>query len=358
MNSNSDNGEHPEKGALGITKDSETTSPDQPEMMDRAAAFTILGLKETSDAYAVDNRFWQLTKRFRAEKNDEKLLEVTKAYEVASGRAAEKQIEQIAEDTSSKFFGKSTRQWKLFFYYAWWKILLAVLCAVIGVSLAYQMITGGNYDIKVVSIGHFSMDNTFLTDYSVDVLGYKKPYITFADLIVDGSDTQNSATIYGAASAAAFLGIDPDVVIFDAKTLPYYLSAVVDMDAYYETLRQTLPKELLDRIKPVTCTVKQYRELIAEEGEEIVLSLGDEDTHIYGLQISDPELIAALGYSNSWATQKASLVFSVSCTSTDMVKAQNFITAIIENQNQIAADYQKALSTDVTSGSDPVTEIT
>lgn len=358
MNSNSDNGEHPEKDALGITKDTSTVSPGQPEQMDRAAAFVILGLKETADAYAVDNRFWQLTKRFRSEKNEQKLLEVTKAYEVASGRAAEKQVEQVAEDQSPKFFGKSNRQWKVFFYYTWWKILLAVFCVVVVVSLAYQMITGGNYDIKIVSIGHFSMDNTNLTNYSVDVLGYQNPYISSADLVADGSEAENSVTMYGAASAAAFLGIDPDVIIFDATTLPYYLSSIVNMDAYYETLRQTLPKELLDKITPVTCTIQKYKELIAEEDEEIVLSPGDEVEHIYGLQISDPVLIAALGYSNEWASQKASLVFSVSSNSTDVVRAQDFITAIIENQDQIAADYQKTLSIDEPVTSEPATQTT
>ena len=89
--------------------------------MDRSAALKALGLPGTANAYAVDNRFWQLTKRYRAEKNDEKLKEVTDAYDVASGRAAEKDAEIKEYQSSKKFLGKTNAQWKVYFYYTWWK---------------------------------------------------------------------------------------------------------------------------------------------------------------------------------------------------------------------------------------------
>ena len=356
MNNNDNYGEHPEKGAPGALPESNPDILVQKVIMDRTAAFEILGLKENANAYAVDNRFWQLTKRYRAEKNEEKLRAVTEAYEIASGRAVQKQVEQITEEHSRKFFGKSTRQWKVYFYYTWWKILALILCIALGGTLVYQMITGGNYGIKVVSIGHFYMDNSFLTDYTEDELGYTKPYITSADLIADGSEAESNATVYGAASAAAFLGINPDVIIFDAKTMPYYLGIIVDMDACYQSLQETLPKILLDKIEPVTCTMRQYKELIAEEDEKVEFSPDDEVEHIYGLKISDPELIKALGYSNEWTQEKDSLVFSISATSKDMSKAQDFITAIMRNQNMILEEYKisvESAAADSTTVSDP-----
>lgn len=328
-----------------------TNSSNQSEKMDRSSALEILGLDEKANAYAIDNRFWQLTKRYRAEKNDDKLKSVTAAYEVASGRAAERQAEQIVDNQGKKFFGKSMRQWKVYFYYSWWKILALLLCVFLGGSLAYQMITGGNYDIKVVSIGHFAVDNTFLTDYSVDKLGYKKPYITSADLVIDGSEAENNATIYGAAAAASFLGIEPDVIIFDAKTFPYYLTTVTDLDSFYTYLQGNLPQVLLDQITPVTSTMKQYKELTAEEGDEVLFSPDDEVEHVFGLQISDPELIHALGYTNEWMSQKDSLIFSISATSKDITKAEAFITSILRNQNIIAQEYEAANSSDTESTS-------
>ena len=351
MDKNTGNGEHPEKDALVIESDrkidtsadtsadmsNDLSAADQP--MDRAAALAVLGLSETANAYAVDNRFWQLTKRYRAEKNDEKLKEVTDAYEVASGRAAARKVEQIAEDRSKKIFGKSTRQWKVFFYYSWWKIIAVLVCAVLAGSLAYQMITGGNYDIKIVSIGHFSMDNTFMSKYTTDKLGYKNPYITYANLVIDGSEAESNATVYGAASAASFLSANPDVIIFDSKTMPYYLGVINNLDSYYEALQQSLPQVLLDKIKPVRCTMKQYIELTTEEGETPVYSSDDEIEHIYGLEITDPELIKALGYINEWASEKDSLVFCISTSSEDTAKAENFITAILKSQNSIVEEY-------------------
>lgn len=346
MNNKANYGEHSEKDAPGAVTEMNPDFSVPEKTMDHAAAFEILGLKETANAYVVDNRFWQLTKRYRAEKNEEKLKEVTEAYEIASGRAARKQVELITEEHSKKFFGKSTRQWNVYFYYTWWKILALILCIAVGCTLVYQMITGGNYGIKIVSIGHFNMDNTYLTNYTEDELGFPKPYITYADLIVDGSEADSNATVYGAASAAAFLGINPDVVIFDAKTMPYYLGIIVDMDSYYKSLQETLPRVLLDKIEPVTCSLRQYKELTAEEDEKTEYGPDDEVEHIYGLKISDPELISALGYSNEWTSQEASLVFSISATSTDMSKAQNFITAIMRNQNVILEEYKAAAESD------------
>ncbi|MEI8200912.1 MAG: hypothetical protein WCG21_12690 [Eubacteriales bacterium] len=328
-----------------------TDFSNQSEKMDRSSALEILGLNETANAYAVDNRFWQLTKRYRAEKNDEKLKLVTAAYEVASGRAAERQAEQIVDNQGKKFLGKSIRQWKVSLYYSWWKILALILCVFLGGSLVYQMITGGNYDIKVVSIGHFAVDNTFFTDYSVDKLGYKKPYITSADLVIDGSEAENNATIYGAAAAASFLGIEPDVIIFDAKTMPYYLTTVTDLDSFYAYLQENLPQVFLDQITPVTGTMKQYKELTAEEGDQVLFSPDDEVEHVYGLQISDPGLIHALGYTNEWMSQKDSLVFSIGATSKDITKAEAFIESILRDQNIIAQEYQAADSSDTESTS-------
>jgi len=59
-------------------------------VMDRAEALSVLHLDEKANAYAIDERFWQLTKRYRREKNDEMLAQITAAYDVASGRFAQK----------------------------------------------------------------------------------------------------------------------------------------------------------------------------------------------------------------------------------------------------------------------------
>ena len=323
----------------------------QSEKMDRSSALAILGLDEKANAYAIDNRFWQLTKRYRAEKNDDKLKSVTAAYEVASGRAAKRQAEQVVDNKGKKVFGKSMRQWRVYFYYTWWKILAILLCVLLGGSLIYQVITGGNYDIKVVSIGHFAMDNTFLTNYSTDKLGYKKPYITSADLVIDGSEAQNNATIYGSAAAASFLSIEPDVIIFDNKTMPYYLPTITSLDSFYAYLQENLPKVLLDQVTPVKSTMKQYKELTAEEGEEVLISPDDENEQIYGLNISSPELIHALGYTNEWISEKDSLVFTICASTADMTRAEGFIMSILKNQNIIAQEYETANSPDVRSTS-------
>ncbi len=360
MKNNPDGGTHPEKGEGRSFSGKSSNQPDSdvsevsegfPEHLDRAAAFAILGLDETANAYAVDNRFWQLTKRYRAENNAAKLEEVTAAYEVASGRAAEKLAEQIADKQSKKYFGKSAPQWKVYFYYTWWKILSVVVGLILIGSFVWQIFNGGNYDISIVGVGHFSMDNTYLTKYAKEELGCKNPYITSSDLIADGSEPQSSATVYGPATAAAFLSANPDVIITDARTMPYYLPSLGNMDNFYSSLTETLPDTLLDKITPVYYSVKQYQELTAEEGDEISVNPEDAQEHIYGLQIDDPSFYAALGFLDYWAAQEHTLVFSVSANSLDAVRAENFILSIMQNLNKIIDEYNAAVEADTTEAS-------
>jgi len=339
MNNQSDNQRHSQRGACRAVSEVNAAEAQPSDLMDRASAFAVLGLAETANAYAVDNRFWQLTKRFRMEKNDAKLKEVTEAYEVASGRAAVKEAEKIVEDKSKKVFGKSVRQWKVYFYYTWWKIFLVLLCVVLTGAFLMQVFFGKDYDIKIVSIGHFAMDNTILDKYLTEEFEYTNPYLTYADVIVDASEEQSNATVYGPASAMTFLSLDPEVIIFDAKTLPYYTPYVMNLNSYYQSLQETLPEGILNKITPVTCSMEQFYKLTDEEGDETPVTGEDEIEYICGIKISDPELIYALGYVNEWSTAKDSLVFTIGSACEDPSKAEEFITAVLLNQDEFIEEY-------------------
>jgi len=294
----------------------------------------VLGLPETANAYAVDNRFWQLTKRYRAEKNDAKLKEITDAYEVASGRAAEKTAEIEEYQSSKKFLGKTSAQWKVYFYYTWWKYLLLVVLVAGVFSVGYRILFTKDSDFSVVSIGHFSVDTSYVEDYA-KTLGYENPYITAADVLVDNSEALNNSTMYGTAAASTYLSVNPDVIILDSKTMPYYIGYLRNLDDYYVTLKEVLPAALFEKIEPVRYSIKEYNELLAEEDETPEYTSGDEISHIYGLRIKDETLFDALGYTSEWTVEDKSLVIGFSVTTKRLSDAENFFESLMRDEAEL-----------------------
>jgi len=328
-----------------------TEPTEQDRESKRAEALTVLGLDSTANSYVIDNRFWQLTKRYRMEKNTEKLSEITKAYDIASGRAEEKKTEETLQQTSGKIFGKTAAQWKVHFYYSWWKYLAVIFTIILAIFLGRQIFFGKTYDIKIVSLGHMTMDNSFVDGYVRSKLDYTNPFITYADLIIDESDNQTTSTLYGPAAASSFLAVNPDVLIFDARTMPYYLPYLHPLDSYYEELKDSVPKALLDKITPIRMSMTDYYALAAAQNTEFsdskstTASEDDSITHIYGFQTSDPDLIQAMGYKNLWSKDKPSLVFTICSTSKHITRAEDFITLILMNQSKIVSDYDAKTGT-------------
>lgn len=330
--------------------DSEDSTLPQPEsagatetaaVMDRPAALAILGLPKTANAYAIDNRFWQLTKRYRAEKNDGKLKEITEAYDVASGRAAEKAAEIEEFQSSPKFLGKTNAQWKVYFYYTWWKYLLLVVLVAAVISVGYRILFTKDNDFSAVSIGHFSVDTTYVENYAKS-LGYENPYITAADVLVDNSEGQSNSTMYGTAAASTYLSVNPDVIIMDSKTMPYYTGYLRNLDDYYVTLKEILPTALFEKIEPVRYSMKEYYELTAEEDETPEYTAEDETSHIYGLIIKDDKLFTALGYTSEWTVKDETLVFGISSTSERLSEAENFFESLLKEESKLVLTYEEA----------------
>lgn len=311
--------------------------------MDRSAALKALGLPGTANAYAVDNRFWQLTKRYRAEKNDEKLKEVTDAYDVASGRAAEKDAEIKEYQSSKKFLGKTNAQWKVYFYYTWWKYLLAVVLVAAVFSVGYRILFTKDNDFSAVSIGHFSVDTTYLEDYA-KTLGYENPYITAADVLVDESEGQSNSTMYGTAAASTYLAVNPDIIILDSRTMPYYLGYLRNLDDYYVTLKEILPAALFEKIEPIRYSMKEYYELTAEEDETPEYTSEDEVSHIYGFLIKEKKLFDALGYTSAWTVEDKTLVIGFSATSKRLSDAENFFESLLKDESALVLAYEEAVA--------------
>jgi len=78
--------------------------------------------------------------------------------------------------------------------------------------------------------------------------------------------------------------------------------------------------------------MEDYYALFSEEDlNGYVLTTEDKTDHVYGLEITDPEIIAALGYVNNWSEKDPSLVIGVSNISDDKKTAEDFIFSLLDN---------------------------
>lgn len=309
--------------------------------MDHKSAMAYFGLIETANAYELDQKYWQQIKKYRVDpkKNHDKLEEINQVYYIASGRKSEEKQKEILRSKEKKLFGKTLDDWKVHFYYGWWKYVLAVVVAVIAFFLIRQIFFVQRSDFRIVSLGHFEKTQNDLSGYLKDNLGYKEPEIANVDIIMDKSENGSMDTIYSSMSAAALLSVEADVIMTDISTMPYFLSYLAPMDDFYASLCETLSEEQLSVIVPVYYSTIQYYDLPVDEGaiiETPTITSEDYESHIYGLMILDPDAIESLGYVNQWRLRIPSMVFSVSVTSKNEEASQAAIRSILSNETIIS----------------------
>ena len=125
--------------------------------MTREQAIEYLGLPADADSTAIDDKFYQLAKRYRKstdEDAEQKLADLSAAYNIASGRRDEEEQRELAHDQAKKIFGKTAEDWKTFFGYNWIKFVLGAGLIVFIISLVNFFTQGGN-SCTVISFGNF-----------------------------------------------------------------------------------------------------------------------------------------------------------------------------------------------------------
>lgn len=240
---------------------------------------------------------------------------------------------------AKKIFGKTITDWKVHFYYDWWKYVAAVVIAVILVFLIRQIFFTQRNDFRIVSLGHFEKTEDFLSAYIIDNSRYVAPEVANVDIIMDKSETASMETIYSPLSAAALLSVKADIIITDISTMPYYLSYLAPMDDFYASLCETLSEEQLSVIVPVYYSQVQVYDLPVEDegiGEPPTIIPEDYERHIYGLMILDPDAIESLGYVNLWRFRIPSMVFSVSVTAKSEEASKEVIRSILSDETIIS----------------------
>lgn len=299
--------------------------------MTQEQAYKFIGFDEPCDRDTLDDKYWKLSKRYRTEENaDQKLADLTAAYEIATGEAQKRKEILEARALEKKYFKKTKGEWKLWFSYTWyWFIIIPVVIAVCC-SLLYTMFIRDDYDVTIVGVGHFALSTEINESFLTDSLGYSNPYLNTVDVVYSNEEYQTNGTYSELAASAVFSSI-PNVVITDRSTVDYYYDNLMDLTEFYELCEQKLPGEVFDNITPIYCTqvdsyaaIMNYQISIGMTYEEPTQELSTEPI-IIGIEITNPEYLEAMGYDSYWEDPEEGIVFSIYSDTQDMDISENVI---------------------------------
>ena len=288
--------------------------------MTKAQALEYMGLKPDANDFLIDEKYWQLSKRYRSEEGDngQKLADLTAAYDIATGRRDSREEALKIRENSKKFLGKTGAEWKNHFAYTWYLYILGIVLIIAGCNLFYNIFIKPRYDCGIVSIGHFDItDDTYFDTILTDRLDFDNPYISYVNVVVP-NDQGETGTAYEDQSATTALLTRPNIIVTDSHTAPYYYDQLVDLSDLYIRLAGILSASDYAKITPVYCSENQFHHLSDNYVEGLFIGEeGDSDENNYstkqvmiGLMIEEADIIEQMGYDTLW-DDAPNLVFCI-----------------------------------------------
>lgn len=325
------------EAALAMIKNSgDITASEEVLAMTKAEAIEYLGLPANSNDFAIDDKFWKLTKNLRGDNTPssrQKIADLSAAYDIATGKRDERKHKEEIRNSEPKFLGKTGDEWRTYFSYTWYKFLIAAFLIFVAGNLAYDAFIKPRVDSSVIALGHFSNDSMYIEDFLTVQMGFENPTFTTIDIVVpnDQGQVQNA---YADQSASTLMLSCPNVLIFDEQTATYYYSEVLDMTSIYELCRDSLSADQFSKLRPVYCSEREAMEIIAEyeanygaelRENEMDMSTFDDTLVMIGIEITDEDAINKLGFSSGWPDSDPTLVFSVYNQTMDYHDSENIL---------------------------------
>lgn len=305
-------------------------------------ALAFMGLPSDANTYAIDEKFWQMSKNIRHEGGDDcdaKLDELSEVYDIASGRRGSRDRALAARNRKKQFFGKTAGEWKTHFSYAWPKYVAIIVIILVAGNLIYNMFIKPKVDSGIVSIGHFSYTGEYYEKLLMEDMGYKNAYVNTADVVVPNDEGMASGA-YAEQSADSMLIAQPNLLITDSLTTPYYFSACVDMTETYEFLKANLTESKFSKLEPMYLSEREYYYMVMKNDEAtgfVDPSLA-ENIAIYnpnpimiGIKVEDPEYMEAMGYDCYWQNKSVRLVFTIYSESRSYEESQQVLLRLLRD---------------------------
>ena len=295
-------------------------------------------LSKDADIKEIDDRFWQMSKKFRGKDDPEsKAMEDERSAvdDIASGRREVRVKEEEQRQNEPKYFGRYASDWKNIIHYNWknWLLGGAVGISIIVILVGYLL--NSNYECSVLVFGHMYLDNTYMRE-ALEEQGLKKPYVGLADVVVPNDENIPLDEIGNESFNAQFY-TNPDVLISDSKAYLYYFNVFKDIGPLYDQIMAGLSDEAKAGVKPIYMSeresVRYKNDMYLEYG------LGDEDIKnpaefsddpvLIGFEITDQDVVTNFGIEAKWKSRQTTLMVGQCINSTNNEQTVKMITAII-----------------------------
>jgi len=284
-------------------------------MISKQEAYEILGVNSKSLDTDIEKRYLILVKRCGAEQNNEKLDEISLAYNIIKGTY----FEPIKENPKMKkvILGKTRSEWKNIWFYGKVKYFVILAAAVFLGYIIYTVATNTPPDFKVAAVGKFSIDETKMTEKYVQNLypQFKKVGVELAFLDVAADSAYQYAYVQKAMLTISVAG--NDVIVVDRGTFDQYAKsgAFKPIGDLYDSIIA------LDETKSLSIKSVKAKMDINSDGS------GTEQ--VYGIDVSDSELLNAIGIYG----REQILVINVQSKKETL--ARDFITRLFKDTRQL-----------------------
>lgn len=284
-------------------------------MIDRKEALTILGMTEDSLQSDIEIRYATLVKRYRAEQNNEKLEEISLAYNIVTGRHVEKEPEDPR--MQNVVFGKTRKEWSNIWLYGKFKFGVIAVVGAFLIYMIYSIATNTPADFKIAVVGDFYVSETKATeDYAKTMFPeFKKVEIATAYLTADGGSEYGAANIQKAMILVTVSG--EDIIIIDKSSFERYAG----MGAFFPL--DDLFNELNSKDENKGLTLKASTAAV-EDSDGVA---GPKKT--YGIDLSDTQLLNGIGILGR------DQILTVSIKSQRPDKAREFIRKLIADSKNV-----------------------
>jgi hypothetical protein len=249
-------------------------------VLTKQEALEILGLTRLSTRNDMDRRYATLVKRYRAEQNQDKLGQISLAYDIVTERYLAPEPENPR--MQRKVFGKPLKEWGNLIHYG--KATFFVVLITGGVLLYFILSTifSKPVDFRIGVVGEFIVhDDTQIVEYTTEAFPDMKNVLLSTAFIHKTSFEQNT---YSAQSVTFLLMLSEEDVIFtDHFIYEKYanLGVFVPIDELYAEL-------ISDESVAALGLTALYAD-IQFDGEENPRRM------ICGIGFSDTQFLSALG---------------------------------------------------------------
>ncbi len=254
--------------------------------MTREEACQILGVTDKSLHSEIERRYSILIKRYHAEKNSEKMDEITTAYNTINGTVVLPPVENPR--MRKVVFGKTRAQWLNILYYGKWKYIAIAAAVLFAGYIIYSIVTNTPADFKLAEIGDFTYADSEKTEAYIKGLYPDFDKIEISPVyLIQGQENTAQGMAYLQKAMVVLTAGGEDVVVVDREVFEGYapMGAFLPLDSLYDELQDLDGIESLS-IKPAMASTEDSSGLPGEE-------------KIYGIDVSDSQLLNAIGiYSN------------------------------------------------------------